>query len=517
MTDGGNVTATNLPSGWVETTLWDVTKPRGMKVKPSEMPDAPFIGLEHIEAHTMRLLDIATTSDVKSSGSYFKQGDVIYGRLRPYLNKVYMPDFTGLASGEFIVFPNQPCLENPYLKYFLNQWEFASFATRLNAGDRPRVEFSQFADYPFPLPPLPEQHRIVAEIETQFTRLDASVASLRRAQANLKRYRASVLKAACEGTLAPTEAELARAEGRDYESAATLLERILAERRLRWESQEKKRGKYKEPVPPDASGLPELPEGWVWANFGQLATVGTGSTPLTSKREYYEGGRVPWVTSAALNDPVISTPNGYVTQTAVEQCRLSFYPAHTLLIAMYGEGKTRGKCSELLFSSTINQAIAAATMEESAASCLAYTKCFMQSNYEQTRRLSSGGVQPNLNLALVKTISVPLPPVAEQVRIVAEVERRLSVVQQAQSAVEANLARAERLRQSILKQAFSGQLVPQDPSDEPASVLLERIRAERAAAEAAVPKGKARRTSARSGRKAKSPRQGQLTLPEASP
>ena len=147
-----------------------------------------------------------------------------------------MPGFTGLASGEFIVFPSQNFLDNAYLKYFLNQVGFASFATRLNAGDRPRVDFSQLSDHPFPLPPLAEQHRIVAEIEKQFTRLDASVAALKRIQANLKRYRASVLRAACEGELVPTEAELARAEGRDYEPADRLLERILADRRARWEA-----------------------------------------------------------------------------------------------------------------------------------------------------------------------------------------------------------------------------------------------------------------------------------------
>ena len=98
-----------------------------------------------------------------------------------------------------------------------------------------------------PLPPLPEQHRIVAELEKQFTRLDAAVAALKRAQANLKRYRAGVLKAACEGKLVPTEAELARAERRHYEPAGRLLERILTERRARWQSGEKRRRKYKEP------------------------------------------------------------------------------------------------------------------------------------------------------------------------------------------------------------------------------------------------------------------------------
>ena len=143
------------PPGWVTTTLGEVTAPRGLRIKPSEMQDAPFIGLEHIEAHTMRLLDMAKASEVKSSASYFSQGDVIYGRLRPYLNKVYMPDFSGLASGEFIVFASQPNLNNAYLKYFLNQWEFVSFVTRLNTGDRPRVDFTQFAEYPLPLAPSP--------------------------------------------------------------------------------------------------------------------------------------------------------------------------------------------------------------------------------------------------------------------------------------------------------------------------------------------------------------------------
>ena len=113
--------------------------------------------------------------------------------------------------------------------------------------------------------PSPEQRRIVAEIEKQFTRLDASVAALKRVQANLKRYRASVLKAACEGKLVPTEAELAQTEGRDYEPADQLLARILSERRARWESQEKRGRKYKEPAAPDTSNLPKLPEAWVWA------------------------------------------------------------------------------------------------------------------------------------------------------------------------------------------------------------------------------------------------------------
>ena len=145
----------------------------------------------------------------------------------------------------------------------------------------------------------------MAEIEKQFTRIDASVDALKRAQANLKRYRASVLKAACEGRLVPTEAELARAEGSDYERADELLERILAERRARWESQAKRGRKYKEPVAPDTSDLPELPEGWAWATLGKIwLTVGRFHTVTqvqgsSTGRGRFHGLRMRKLTSAA--------------------------------------------------------------------------------------------------------------------------------------------------------------------------------------------------------------------------
>ena len=151
-----------LPFGWIPSTLAEVTAPRRSRAKPSDLIGYPFIGLKHIESDTMRLLGVGRTNDVKSSGSYFAPGDVLYGRLRPYLNKVYQPTFEGLASGEFVVFPSHPSLHNPYLQYFLNRWDFVSSVTRLNTGDRPRVDFDQFAEFTIPLPPLPEQRRIVA-------------------------------------------------------------------------------------------------------------------------------------------------------------------------------------------------------------------------------------------------------------------------------------------------------------------------------------------------------------------
>ncbi len=142
-----------LPPLWEETTLGQVVEPTRPRINPAEKPDLQFIGMDHIEAQTMRLLGSVPASTMKSSAVHFQPGDVLYGRLRPYLNKVYRPTFEGLCSAEFIVFPESEGLDNKYLQYLLNSYPFVSFATHLNTGDRPRVKFEQLAPYPFPLPP----------------------------------------------------------------------------------------------------------------------------------------------------------------------------------------------------------------------------------------------------------------------------------------------------------------------------------------------------------------------------
>ncbi len=370
------------------------------------------------------------------------------------------------------------------------------------------IRGNDLRSHPLPLSPLPEQHRIVAEIEKQFTRLDASVAALKRVQANLKRYRASVLKAACEGGLVLTEAELAEAEGRDYESAGRLLERVLDERRARWEFQAKRRGRYSEPVEPDTSDLPELPEGWMWSRIGDIFEVYVGSTPRRARSDFWNGD-IPWVSSGEVSFSRIKATRECITESGLKNSSATLHPKGTVLLGMIGEGKTRGQVSVLDIPACNSQNSAAIRVSESELPP-EYVFYYLWGRYDATRRIGSGNNQPALNKARVQDLLIPIPPLAEQCRIVAEVERRLSVVQQAEAAVEANLARAERLRQSILKQAFSGKLVPQDPNNEPASVLLERIRAEREAAEAAAKSQRKPRS-----RKSKSSRTARPKLSEA--
>ena len=354
-----------------------------------------------------------------------------------------------------------------------------------------RVKEFTFAHFPFPLPPLAEQHRIVAEIEKQLTRLDASVGALRRAKANLKRYRASVLKDGCEGRLVPTEASLARAEGCEFEHASALLQRILEERRARWKSQEKRRGAYKEPASPDTSALPELPEGWVWAAVEQLAEIQGGiqkQPKRTPNANAYPFLRVANVLRGSLNLDEIHQ----IELFSGELDKLRLMTGDLLVVEGNGSPSQIGRMAswngEIADCVHQNHIIRVRTSPRVLHSFVELYWNSPEGAQNVLNVASSTSGLYTLNVTKVGSMPILLAPLAEQHRIIAEVERRLSVVQQTEAAVDASLRRAERLRQSVLKRAFEGKLVPQDPDDEPASVLLERIRAEREAAEASVPR-----------------------------
>ena len=132
-----------LPPAWVQTTLAEVVEPRTGKADPQATPEARYIGMAHVEAHRMRLLGVETAGSMKSAASVFRKGDVLYGRLRPYLNKVFQPDFGGLCSSESVVMPETSAVCGQVLKYRLNSGDFVKFSSGPNTGDRPRVDFNQ--------------------------------------------------------------------------------------------------------------------------------------------------------------------------------------------------------------------------------------------------------------------------------------------------------------------------------------------------------------------------------------
>jgi type I restriction enzyme S subunit len=342
------------------------------------------------------------------------------------------------------------------------------------------INQEQIGAMPCPLAPLNEQQRIVAAIETQFTRLDAAVVALKRSQANLKRYRAAVLKAACEGRLVPTEAELAQAEGRSYEPAAVLLERILAERHRQWETENPKK-KYQEPVAPDTSTLPELPEGWCWASMDQLVSkIEAGKSPKAENRPakpdelgVLKVSAVSWGEFQPKENKTLFHKSLVVDNLSVKAGDVLISRANTVEL-VGAVVLVRQDYPNLLLSDKTLRLVFVSDKLLRFYIIQALRTPWVRRVYEE---LATGTSDSMRNLSQEKILSapVPLPPFVEQQTIVAELERRFSLITQLEKTIETDLARANRLRQSILKRAFAGQLVPQDPNDEPASLLLARL------------------------------------------
>ena len=487
------------PDGWVVTTLGEacLINPRSFIQQVKNDSAISFLPMAAVEAGTghIDLSQVRPYEEVRKGYTRFSEGDVLFAKITPCMENGKIAIAKGLTNGsgcgstEFHVLRPMIGLSREFVMYFLLQEDFRRDAQRSMSGTagQLRVPAGFLNEATLPLPPLPEQRRIVAEIEKHFTRLDASVAALKRAQANLKRYRASVLKSACEGKLVPTEAELTRSEGRDYEPADLLLDRIVTERRAQWESQEKRRGKYKEPTPPDTSKLSELPEAWVWASLSLIGQVRLGRQRSPKRatgphmRPYLRAANVTW-DGLDLSDvkEMDFSPKEYETYRLRRGDILlaeASGSADEVGKPAVWDGQIDGCCFQ-------NTLIRVRVCPE----VVPYLYCHLlyDARSGALGRAARGVGIHHLGAQRTESWMVALPPLAEQRRIVAEVERRLSVIQKTEAAVEASLTRAERLRQSILKQAFSGKLVPQDPNDEPASVLLERIRAERAEAEAAA-------------------------------
>ena len=314
------------------------------------------------------------------------------------------------------------------------------------------VTKKQLLNVPFILPALKEQKKIVEEIETQFTRLDAGVAALKRAQANLKRYRAAVLKAACEGKLVPTEVELANAEGRSYETGEQLLQRILAERRAKWEEENKKKGgkkKYVESKGPDVSNLPKLPEGWAWATVGQVSnTVQYGYTASANKN-----------TSGVRFLRITDIQNGNVNWDVVPTCKIpgriiKDYKLQTDDIVFARTGATVGKSFRLRgqFPESVFASYLIRVKPTSQLLSDWLDVCFQSPDYWSQIKVSSVGIgQPNVNGTKLCALRVPIPPAKEQQRIVNEVERMSSVMDELDNVLTASNKRSDNLRNAVLQ------------------------------------------------------------------
>jgi type I restriction enzyme S subunit len=479
------------PKGWMETLLGNIVNPSDKKVEPSTLQQVPYVGLEHIEKNTGKLLDFGNSSEVKSTKSKFYPGDLLYGKLRPYLNKVHCVNFEGVCSTDILVFSKQPYISNEFLSFRFLCKDFVSYASQnVNGVQHPRVNFQSLSEFPIHLPPLNEQRRIVAKIEALKARSQRVKEALEDIPQLLDQFRQSVLAAAFRGDLTVDWRE----QNPDVEPASVLLERIRAERRRRWEEGELEKmrasgktpkddnwkEKYKEPEPLKDLELPELPEGWCWVKFDQIGDWFGGGTPTTTNPNYWDDGAIPWVSPKDMKTLKINDSEKKITELGLKESTANLIQTGSLLFV------TRSGILRHTLPVALNIVDVAINQDIKALKPLS----LINSNYLLFASLAfqddilhscskNGTTVESIELSNLRVYRIPLPPLEEQIRIVEVVESYLSFIDGLEKIINTNFQQLETFTQSILAKAFRGELVPQDPDDEPASVLLERIRAER--------------------------------------
>ena len=464
-----------LPDGWTKATLRQIISSEGV------FSDGDWVESKDQDPDgNVRLIQLADIGDgfyrdrsnrfltsdkaKELNCTFLQKGDVLVAR---------MPDPLGRAC----IFPGDEkksvtvvdvCIvrtglgesNHRWLMHWINTPIFRSEIEKLQSGTtRKRISRKNLATIEFPVPPLPEQERIVAEIEKQFTRLDQAVASLRRLQSNLARYKASVLKAACEGRLVPQDPA--------DESADQLLARILAERRAQWQAANPGK-KYKEPVgvEENTAVLPDLPEGWVWASLESISDA-QGGYAFRSKDYSEDGYQILKIGNVKMNRLDLGNRPSFIRNLPYGIIEKYLLKRNDIVITLTGTRKKRDYGFVALVKNEkdllLNQRVA--RLRFSPLLDPNYCLIALQSQVFQDRFFSyeTGNVgQGNVGMRAITLEPIALPPLAEQERIVAEVERRLSVVTAVEQTITANLSRTERLRQSILHRAFTGQLVPQE-------------------------------------------------------
>ncbi|MDB4916308.1 MAG: hypothetical protein JWM95_3952 [Gemmatimonadetes bacterium] len=447
--------------------------PRLGDVEPTSDSLASFVPMKSVEAESGRFEPTGTrqVSEVRKGYTAFRDGDVLFAKVTPCMENGKAAVMRGLTNGigfgstEFFALRPTERIDARYLLHFLLQQSFRSQAARNMTGavGLRRVPKAYLERQQIPLPSLAEQKLIVAEIEQQFTRLDAGVAALRRAQANLKRYRAAVLNVACAGRLVPTEVEFAASGERasTFESGSVLLERLVSERRKDWDG----RGKFEELAVANVSVLPSIPRGWVWATIDQIA-IDTMIGLDRGRSHQSPGGEsgAPYIkmNNVTMDGKVLLDSLVTVAATATETSRFAVLEGDILFNTRNSKelvgkvGLVRQPLSGYVYNNNLMRIRTARSVSPAFLAMQMCSPAFRQ-RMETVKKATT-------NVAAVYAkdllpLPIALPPTREQARIVAEVDRRLSVVEELEATVTANLQRAARLRQSILQKAFSGTLV----------------------------------------------------------
>lgn len=474
-----------------------------------------------------------------------KRNTIIYSMVRPYLQNIaiieeaFLPE--PIASTAFAIIHPFCLMPSKYFFCFLRSPVFMRYVESIQMGIAyPAINDGQFFSGLIPLPPIQEQHRIVAKVDelmalcdqletqhinaaevheklvsrllgtltqshsaddfnTNWQRITAHFDILFTTEASVNDLKQTLLHLAVMGKLVLQDP--------NDEPISELLKRIQAEKAKLVAEGKIKKGKFPltslnsssvllsqsgesnsaattsstlsiaSPTISHfekgelgriqgvrkilASGTPkeekplELPQGWGWVSLDEISQVGTGATPLRTKPEYFNPAIISWVTSGETSNSYIFGTEQYVSPLALKETNLTVYPKGTLIVAMYGQGKTRGQIAELEIEAATNQACAAIRLIHSDEFHRKYVKLFFETIYHEIRELASGGAQPNLNLSKIKKTILALPPLSEQRRIVTKVGELMNLCDQLKSRIMQVNQLQKKLANAIAEQAIS--------------------------------------------------------------
>ncbi|HCM1951941.1 TPA: restriction endonuclease subunit S [Salmonella enterica subsp. salamae serovar 9,46:z4,z24:z39:z42] len=447
------MSAGKLPEGWSETEIGDIADVISGGTPKSGIAENFALSGEGIawltpadlSGYKRKLIsrgarDLSTEGYSSCSAKLMPAGAILFSSRAPI-------GYVAVASNEIstnqgfksFVFTND--IYPDYAYYYLRN--IRHLAEELGTGTTfKEISGSAAKTLPFVMAPLAEQKIIAEKLDTLLAQVDSTKARLEKIPQILKRFRQAVLTIAMSGGL--TE------EWRKNNSI--------------------------------------LFSSWVNSNIGELAQVATGKTPKRTEVKYWENGSIPWLTSSSTGEIYTEVAEQFITPIALKECTLKIFSPGTLLLAMYGEGKTRGQVTELKIHAACNQACAAIICDKEKID-LQFLKMRLMENYQETRKAAAGGNQPNLNLNKVREIPVIVPPLPEQQEIVCRVEQLFAYADTIEKQVNNALTRVNNLTQSILAKAFRGELTAQWRAENPdlisgensAAALLEKIKAERAA------------------------------------
>ncbi len=476
----------DLPKSWEWVRLGQIANYNGrLNISPEEIePETWLLDLEDIEKDTSRIIYRAKYSErqSKSTKSTFLMGDVLYGKLRPYLNKVVVADTDGVCTTEIVPIVLFGNIDSHFFKWALKRSAFLDYVNSLMYGVKmPRLGTEQAIISVHPLPPLAEQRRIVAKIDELMARCD----ELEKLRGNLNQKQITVHNAALNRLLTAKDqgdfntawqfitqhfgdlysvkenvAELRKAilqlavmgklvpQNSSDRPASELLKEIVKEKeRL------VKEGKIKKSKPLPEIKLDELPydlpKDWKWVRLIDIVDVGTGSTPATTNPDYYNG-TIPWYTSSATSNSIADIPETFITELALKETNCKVFPSGSLIIAMYGQGKTRGQISEIVLAGATNQAIAAMVFYDVSQSIKQYIKYYFIKIYDEIRSTAEGAAQPNLNVGKIKETLIPLPPLAEQHRIVAKCDQIMTLCDNLEKQIDETNSKKTNLLNAVM-------------------------------------------------------------------